>query len=336
MEQRVREQSGQTLYAVAAHLGGKPMTRYDRVTDLSLVGTLVVVAVLALLVPGVPRLVEWAVAVPLVLIAPGYAVVTALFPASPSAGQPISSRVSAPGWAARVAMTLVSSVLVVALVGVVLSLVGVLTLLTVVLALAASTLGGLAIAWSRRRDVAVEQRSDPLAGIGSPSDRSGLSMLQTVALAAGTVALVGAVALTGASPPQDESFSEASLLESEDTDEFLGSNGNVTFVAGESNAVHLRVQNHEGAETTYHVVGTLQRVGPEGTVLESQRIDAGQQTVSAADSAIFYRQITPSMTGEALRLQYLVYTGSIPADPRVENADLTLRHWVEVVEEGQQ
>lgn len=312
------------------------MTRFDRVTDLSLVLALVVVAVLALLVPGVPQVVEWAVAIPLVLVAPGYAVVVALFPASPSAGRPMSSRVIAPGWTARVAMMLVSSVLVVGIVGVVLSLLGILTLVPVVLALAASTLTGLGIAWSRRQDSAFDQRSDPLAGIGSLSDRSGLSTLQTVTLAAGTVALVGAVALTGASPAQDASFSEASLLAGEDTDTFLGSNGNVTFVANESNAVHLRVQNHEGAETTYHVVGTIQRVGSDGTVLESERVDAGQQTVSAGNSAVFYRHIAPSTTGDALRLQYLIYTESIPANPRVGNADLTLRHWVEVVEEGQQ
>jgi uncharacterized membrane protein len=312
------------------------MTRFDRVTDLSLVGALVVVAVLALLVPGIPRIVEWAVAIPLVLIAPGYAVVAALFPASPSAGQPMSSQGNSPGWAARVSVLLVTSVLVVAIVGVLLSLVGALTLVAVVLVLAASTLGGVVIAWYRRRDVPTDQRADPLVGIGSMPEQSGLSGIQTFALVAGTVALVGAVAITGASPAGDASFSEASLLAGEDTDELLGSNGNVTFVAGESNAVYLRVQNHEGAETTYHIVGTLQRIGPDGGVLESQRVDAGQQTISAGTSDVFYRQITPSMTGDALRLQYLIYTDSIPADPGVENADLTLRHWLEVVEEDQQ
>lgn len=312
------------------------MSDSPRVTDLSVLGGFVVVALLALSIPGVPRLFEWVVAIPLVLIAPGYPIVAALFPTRPSAGRGTSHRSEAPGWAARVAITLVSSVVVVGILGTALSLLGAIRLVPVVVAVAASALGGLLVAWYRRRNVVEEQRSDPLVGLASIGKPSGLSRVQTIALAVGAIALVGAVAVTGALPAEDASYSEASLLAGDDAEAFLGSNGTVTFVAGESNAVHLRVHNHEGSETTYHIVGTLQRVGSDGTVLESQRVDAGQQTVSAGNSQVFYRDLNPSMTGDVLRLQYLLYTGSVPADPSVENADLTLRHWVAVVEEGQQ
>ncbi|WP_324760565.1 DUF1616 domain-containing protein [Haloarcula sp. GH36] len=301
-----------------------------RVTDLSVVGLFVVVAVLVLTVLDAPRAAVWAVAIPLVLVAPGYTIVAALFPAGPSAGRSAGSPSRSPGWAARVGMVLVTSVLVVAVIGVLLSLGGVLRQVLVVRALAASVVVGLVIAWYRRRQIAPDQRSDPFLGVRSLPDRTGLSGFQTAALAVGMVALVAAVAVTGASPEPTESFSEASLLAGGETDELLGSNGTVTFVAGEPNAVHLRIQNHEGTETTYHIVGTLQRVGPNGTVLDSQRVDSGQRTVSAGTSAVLRRQVSPPTTGDRVRLQYLVYTGSVPNDPTVENASLTLRHWIEV------
>lgn len=306
------------------------------VTDLSLLVAFVVGATVVLLVPGVPWQVEWLVAVPLVLVVPGYAVVAALFPAGPTDPRTDSRHLGSPGWAVRIALMLVLSAVVVAVIGVLLALAGWLLLVPVVLALAGITAVGAVVAHVRRRNIAVERRSNPgaLFRFGSLPARLNLSKLQTVAFVAGTLMLVGAVAGTAASPTQGASFSEASLLAGGDTDDLLGANSTVTLVDGEANAVHLRLQNHEGRQTTYRLVGQLQRVASDGTVLESVTVDEGQVPVAAGDTAVVARQIDPSMTGDSLRLQYLVYTDAVPADPAPGNADLALRHWVEAVEGG--
>jgi uncharacterized membrane protein len=305
------------------------MRRLDRVTDLTLVGALLFGAVAALLVPGVPWPLEWAVAIPLILFVPGYTLVAALFPASPAAAT------RSPGWVPRLALALVASVLVVAVVGTILSLVGSLQLVPVVLALAATSAASAAFARYRRRTLAVEDWSDACAAVGQRSLTAGigLSGLQTAALFLGAVALVGAVAITGASPSQGESFSEASLLEAGDGEELLGANDTVTLGENQPNTVRLRIQNHEGEETTYHVVGQLQRLGPNGNVQEYATVDQGEATVAAGDTVVLDRQLDPWIRGDTLRLQYLVYTDSVPESPSARTADLTLHNWV-VVEDS--
>lgn len=304
------------------------MTRFDRVTDLTLVGAVLLAAVGALLVPGVPWPIEWAVAIPLVLFVPGYTVVVALFPASPAAAD------RSPGWAARVAIALVTSVLVVAVIGTVLSLAGVLRLAPVVLAIVGTTAIGAVLAHRRRQAVAVADRSDIYATVtlDSVPARAGLSGLQTGALVVGVVVLVGTVAVTAAAPAQGASFSEASLLADGTDDQLLGADDNVTLEANQPTTVQLRIQNHEGATTTYYIVGRLQRLGPNGSVRAAQTVTEGQGTVDAGKTEIFDQDVEPSMTGDRLRLQFLVYTESVPTTPSTQTADLTLHHWVTVEE----
>jgi len=303
--------------------------------DLLLLVGFVFGATAALLLPGVPWQLEWAVGIPLVLIVPGYAVVSALLPASQSVSRGDTGKPDPPGRAARAAMTLIASAILVAVVGVLLSSVGLLRLGPVVLGLGAVSIAGAAIAGVRRQRVPATRRVDPLAAASPRSipDRLGISGIQAVVLLFATLALVGALVVAGSNPPTESSFSEASLLAGDGTDKLLGSDGPVTLVDGKENTIHLRITNHEGESISYGVVGRLQRVDENGAVLDTQRIGDESITVEDGTGGEIRQQIDPSVTTDTLRLQYLVYTGPIPDDPRPGNADLSVRHQIEVVEE---
>jgi uncharacterized membrane protein len=306
-------------------------------TDLGLLVAFVLGVTAVLLVPGVPWQLEWAFGIPLVLVVPGYAVVAALFPADPSVAREETGQPDPPGLAARVAMTLTISAVIVAAVGVLLSRVELFRLESVVLGLGGVSIVGALVAGVRRRGLPVPERADPLAVASSQSipDLLGISGLQTITLLVATLALVGAVGVLGANPATQSSFSEVSVLADGDTDEFLGSDEPVTLVGGQENTMYLRISNHEGESIDYGVVGRLQQVGPNGTVSDSQRIGAESITVEDGETVDLEQRIDPSMTGDTLRLQYLIYTGPIADDPRPGNADLSVRHWVEAVDGGE-
>lgn len=314
------------------------MTRTDSVagrgvTDLALVVVLALGTTAVLLAPVVPRAIEWLLGVPYLLFVPGYALVAALFPARPGPDNATISRSTQPDWIVRLALALVGSVIVLAVVGVSLGWVGRLSLVPAVLAIDIVVSVGVIVAWYRRRGVAVDARADPVGGGASvASRRPGLSTAQTLALAVSVLALVGAVAFVGATPAPADPYSEVSLLDG-DNGALLGANGTVTLESGVENDLTLRIENHQGSETTYRIVGQLQQVTADGTIQETWTVDRDTVTVPDGEYIDVERRIQPPTTGERLRLRYLVYTGSIPENPGVSNADIAVRQWVDVVRE---
>jgi uncharacterized membrane protein len=302
------------------------------VTDLRLVVVLVVAAALALLVPDVPWQVEWVFGLPLLVLLPGYALVAALMPERPGASV---DRASAPGWPARFGLSLVGSAAVVAVVGVLLASqdrIG-LTLASAVLSIGAVTLLAVGIAGFRRRPLQRDRRADPVAGasLGSTTGGLGTSGVQTIVLVVSVVLLVSTLAVAGTSPPQDP-YSEVYLTEGAGVD--VGpANGTQELVVGADNTVSLTLENHEGDSTEYRVVVRLQRVD-SGTVVESERLDDFRVSLAAGETGVHERTLAPTMTGEGLRLQVLVYKGGTDGEIGVDSADLVLRLWVDATDEG--
>lgn len=300
-------------------------------TDLLLLVGLLAGATMALLVPGVPWPVEWAFGLPLLLLCPGYALVAALAPEAPSA-RPETKR--SLDWAARAGLTLVLSAVVVAVVGVLLGTLGLLRLTPVVGVVGGVSLAGAGVAAHRRRSIPVDRRGDPLVGVSPPtlSDRVDTSAPQTVLLIVAVVALAGALAFAGGTATAGDSYSEVYLSSGDDDVGSLG-NGTMTFAAGGTTPVNLTLANHEGETVTYGVVVRLERVD-DGTVVDQQRLDRFDVRLDDGETRVAERRLSPSMTGERLRLRILVYTEDAPADAGADRAALVLRHWVTVAEEG--
>lgn len=312
-------------------MSADPSTGTGRISDLTVLFGLIVSTPIVLLLPGIPRAIEWAFGIPFLLIVPGYALAAALFAGDHRGFKSGSGDGETPGWAAKVAIALVSSALVVAVVGSVLGAVGFLRLAPAILAIAGFSVVFAVIARVRRRRLRSTTRlaRDSSTGRAQESATSALSGLQVVSLALAIIVLLAALTFAGTTTTVQSPYSEATLLASGDDDELLGDT-ETTFVAGEETTLGVSLANHEGTPVEYELVGILQRVDADGNVLEEERVDSGRVRLAHNESVVLERSIEPTLTGEDLRLQYLVYKGEAPSDPTAENADLSLRVWIDV------
>lgn len=230
----------------------------------------------------------------------------------------------------RVALTLGTSVLVVAVVGTLLAMVGALVLPTAVAGIGGVTLLGVIVAAVRRRSLGVDRRTLPVVDRDAVDVRrdDGLATLQTVTLVVAVLALAGTLAVVGASPPTHGSYTEV-YLQSPDAAEGASAE-EPTFVRGERSTVEIGLTNHRQTTTSQGVVVQLVRVGPDGEVRDRERLNRFRAQLAPQENTVFEREVAPEMNGDRLRLQVLVYDGEIPAEPRPETATLSLRQWVTV------
>jgi uncharacterized membrane protein len=306
-----------------------------------------------------------------VLVLPGYAVVAALFPETGTVdepdGTPDASGETAATDAAdtadatgtdepsgtrsidgieRAALSVALSIPVVALLGLAVSLtpLGV-TLATTLPVVSAATLAATAVAARRRSRLPeseqfhVPYRAWLAAGRGTflePDSRADFAL--NVLLAASVLVAVSSVTYAVAAPTEGESYTEFYLLTETETDALVADDYPTEFTVGESRPVVVGVENHEHESVEYTVVAQLQRVrieGNETTVTETARID--RFTVSLEDNETWQqeRSVTPTMAGERLRVAYLLYRGSPPDRPTLENAYREVHLWVTVRADGE-
>ena len=330
-------------------------TWVDRLTgptvllDLLAVVGYVVVAAALLFRPGVygtPLAV--ALGLPLLFFAPGYALVSFLFPgATPDDATDDLSldsvRQHGLSGSERVALGFGISValLPVLAIGIAFSP---LTIDPVVVLLSVSGLAvGFAVLGAIRRLLRPADRrfSVPFRAWLGDARRSvsGGSVTKTalnVGLAAAVVLTVAAIGYAVAAPGPSQSFTSVSLLTQNETGELVAEGYPEDFELGGSKPLVVELTNHEGEQTDYSVVVELQRVerGSDGSakVLEDRRLATFTPSVGAGETWRTTHEVTPTMTGENLRLVYLVYEGDPPEDPTTENAYRYVHVWVTVTE----
>lgn len=298
--------------------------------DLAVVTVLVVVAVGVLLSPIGGWPIDWLVGVPFLLFLPGYALVSALFPKQPvgtQGGTVDAAGSSGPDWIVRVILSVVLSAIVVGVIGVLLDWALAIRLEPVVGAIAAVTVVGVVVAMGRRVRVSPERRANPFAG-RTVGLRPAGTKRQTITLALAVLVFVGTVAFVGAVPPQGESYTESYLL-TEDG-ELAADDYPSTFVANDGHPLSVGLENHEHRSVSYEVVVIAQDVDADGTVTAQQEVDRFSVELDHGEGAVVDREIAPTMTGEGIRLQFLVYKDTAPED--AERADQRLQLWIDVVE----
>lgn len=281
----------------------------------------------------------WLLGIPMLVFLPGYAVISALYPADAAADwrQPVDGSLPALD---RVMLSIVTSLVIVPAVAA-LVILGPwrLSVLPVLALLSAVTLVATWVAVRRRRAVSPSRRFS----VGWPASRRGgwfgrssgglsdyggrLFVVSLLLLAAVSMSILFV-------QPPAETFSEASLLAENGEGEFVASALPTTFAQGEERTIAVAIQNHEGSTTTYAVVVRLQRiaVAEDGTqrVIEQDRLDSFETTLQDGERTVVERPVRPSLVGTDLRLQYLVFAGGSPDSSSAEDADLVLRLWIEV------
>jgi uncharacterized membrane protein len=296
------------------------------------------------------------VAFPLVLFVPGYVLIATLFPArderhhrpgsknangtTTSIGHPRRA-VGTIDWRERIALSFGLSLAVVPLLGLVIgTATGSLSRESVLVGLNLFVLLTTIAAGLRRYQLSeVERLRLPIQtwivtlrrALGGTNSR--VNRGSTIVLMVVIVAAAGMFGWALLAPQSGETYTSATLLAENGDGELVASGYPTTLRQGSGEEFVLRVENHEAVASTYTVVGQLQRVEPDSramTVTETERVFQDQQTVDAGDQWATAHTVTPSLTGENLRLVYYIYRGDVPAEPDGETAYRTLYVWVDV------
>lgn len=306
-----------------------------------------------------PQPVRILVGLPLVMVIPGYAVTTALFPKRTPGS--FDSEISAIGsdaiphriravsqrgltGAERIALGFAVSVSLVPLYGLLIdfsplgfstqSVVGILGAVTVI---------GSVAAFARHRELSpVDTTGYTVAGalvafrgaLRRPTVDATLTVAVAVCLLFAGVS--GAFALT--SPLDANSFTEFYLVTQNDDGEYVEGNYPTSFVAGEPNDLHVGIQNREQRPMTYSVVVQLQRVRPQGddvSVLTRNQLASFSTEVDTGETTYAQTSLTPEALGDNFRLTYLLYRGDAPENPTTQNAYRHTFIWVDVTGQDQ-
>lgn len=301
-------------------------------SDLLLVAATVVISAGVLLaVDGGP--IAWLVGIPFLLLWPGYAVVSALLPEQPSEEPHAETAgtarewIGTPGWTVRFGLSLLLSVIVVAVAGLAVNWLATIRLVAVVVAITALTLAGLGVAALRRRQLPRAARANSF-GSASVGDTLG-SRRQARSLAVAVLLLVGAVAFVGAAPPQGEAYTESYLLAETADGDLTAEEYPTEFVAGEGQPLYLGLENNEHRTVEYTVVVVADTLAPDGSVAVRQEVDRFGVELGHNESTTVERQIAPTRTGEDVRLQFRVYKGDPGA---AAEPDQTTQLWIDVVD----
>lgn len=285
-----------------------------RLVELFVLGTLVVY-----LVPGVPMPIRILAAVPLLLVVPGYPVHSMLYPAKPTWD-------SSPDWVARIGITLVSSVLVVAVIGFLLTVTIGLSTANVVILIAAFSLISLQIAHWRRKRTPEAGRASPTTVVRrSVPGVSASGRRQTVVVIIVIVLLVTTIGYAGTGPVGGEPFTEVYLLP--DTDDRAPENQ----TAGDnySTTVSVGIENHEQRPMDYGIIVLARFEGPNGSTIARRVVS--QRTLSVENGArktpTFAFERTPS--ADRILVRILVWKGTIPPTANPGSADFDVHRWIE-------
>jgi len=300
-------------------------------SDLALLVVLLGMAVAALLVPGVPEPIEWALGVPFLVLVPGYALISALLPWSDDR-EPTGEGDGHRGGdlLRRVTLALPLSVIAVGAVGVLLSATVGIRLVPAVVGIAAVTVLGVVVALVRRVTHPPAARAAPLRESSTSMLRLGGTPVQTAVMILALVALTTAVAFAATAPTDQDPYTEFYVLSENETGDLVADEYPATFVAGEGHTLYFGVENHEHRRVTYDVVVRSQAVGPDGNATATERVDSFNVGVDAGERAIVERTVAPTETGEPRRLQFLLFEDGVPSDPGADGADAALHVWVDV------
>ncbi|WP_336361995.1 DUF1616 domain-containing protein [Halalkalicoccus salilacus] len=321
----------------------KPIRRFP--ADLAAVVVLTVLTALAVFLPGLRETpLRILFGLPFVLFVPGYAFVAALFPEqgrSPTSDEEVVDGEQGIDAIERVALAFGMSIAIVPLLGLVLNFTpwGI-RLVPIILSVSGFTIGAVVVAAFRRWELPAEERfSVPYrewiatgrTEILQPDDRT--DAMLNVVLALSIVLALGSVGFAVASPQDGEQFSEFYLLTEDDDGELVADNYPEEFVQGESESVIIGIENQEHETVDYTVVVQLERVEGEGnetSVTEREELDRISTTLGHGETWQEEYSVSPTMTGEGLRLTFLLYDGEVPAEPTRENAYRELHLWIDV------
>ncbi|WP_121742921.1 DUF1616 domain-containing protein [Natronorubrum halophilum] len=167
------------------------------------------------------------------------------------------------------------------------------------------------------------------------SDSRG-TVIVNVLLVASVLLALGTVGYAIAVPQDGERFSSAYILVENDGGELVADGYPTEYDSGESREIVFGIDNQEHRTVDYTTVFAIQEIetqNNETIVIEQEELDRFEAQLAHGESWHHDHEIDPTMTGENLRLVWLVYLdGEPPDEPTLENADRSVDLWIDVDE----
>jgi uncharacterized membrane protein len=312
--------------------------------DIAFVVGFSLLAAAVLLSDGVvDPVVQFGFVLPLFLFLPGYAVVAALYPEK---DRSLSQTTERPGTGStliygtvspleRFAYSVGASIALVPLVGLAVNVAfGGLTAGSVTVSVSGITVVSAVVAGRRRAALRAEKRYRVpyrrwIALTVRPDDRA--ELLYNVVLVMSVIALVGS--FTHATTVTDESFTEFAVLSESESGELVADGYPENLTRTGTETLYLEIANRERVDRNYTVVVELHQVSADrNETLRIQELRRMRLRVPDGETERVPHSITPTATGDRLRLTYLLYTGEPPESPRPVNAYRRVHIWVSVPE----
>lgn len=299
--------------------------------------------------PGSPG--QILVGLPLLFLLPGYALVALLFPGRPSrtdtshvdddiADAVIAGRLGrlhqrGIDGIERAVLSVGLSAVILPFVGLALSVVANgFTTPVVLRTLAGFVLVTAVLAAVRRallpenQRFSVSLRTAAGRAVGTAVGRTRSETAVNVVLAVSVVAAAAALGFAVAAPQSGGGFTDLHLTTESANGDLVAANY-PDSLGSDATPLVLTVENQEGTTQQYTVVAQLQRVADDGSVTRRTRLTTFSPAVRAGEEWTTRHQPTPQMTGNDLRLTYLLYKGDAPATPTRENAYREVHVWVD-------
>jgi uncharacterized membrane protein len=157
--------------------------------------------------------------------------------------------------------------------------------------------------------------------------------LMNVLLLVSVLALIGSVGVVFSVPNPSEGSTEFYLTTLDDDGDLTAMSFAEELTVGEPTELVVGVHNDEHRRVDYTVVVQLQEVTVSDdttTVRRSRELRQFSPTLTHNQTWQQPHELRPPISGEGLRLQYLLFRGTAPDDASAENAYRRAHLWVTV------
>ncbi len=276
---------------------------------------------------------------PLLFFAPGYAVISLLYPRSTALDAESGLRVASGNLTdvERVALSFGLSVALLPMMGLVIATAGSFAPQIVVAAVSGFVLVFTVFAAVRRSRVPPHQRYRIEAADRSGAFRRWLFPGNAPLQTAVNLALAGSVLLallTGGyafmAPQDGEEYTTLQLLTEDEAGDLVAAGYPDEIEPGEGIPLTVAVENQEGESMEYTLVAQQQRV-ENGQVVEREEIHRLDYRVNDDSTVYGDRTFEPTAEDGEVRIAFLLYEdGEVPETPTTENAYRYAHLWVDV------
>lgn len=279
------------------------------------------------------------VAAPLYLIAlPGYAFVSAVLPRH-VVGRSVADSSGPSEFTLRLVLSIGVGTAIAGLSGLAMYLAdAAITRTSLVVVLGSVTLLCFAVAGVRRRRVAPATRYR--AGLSEPWERLRLGIvdgppggtLLPVLVLTSLLVSASVVGVAISSPDDAERYTELSVLPVDDDEPTAGPFPE-QLTSEEERLLSLRVQNDEHRRTSYTLVVLSQRIeGQNGSVDVAEAVRERRFELTLDPGETWNREYSygPSVTGESVRVAFVLYRGDPPTEPSLRTAYREVHFWTTV------